>query len=66
MKLFVKTGVVVMSFMLLFGILFRLNGGETIATSQSSSRKLPIYCVKREGKKISLSFDAAWGNIILC
>lgn len=62
MKLFVKTGVVVMSFMLLFGILFRLNGGETVATSQNSSRKLPIYCVTRDDKKISLSFDAAWGN----
>lgn len=63
MKLFIKTGAVVMSFMLLFGILFRLNGGETVLTSQSSGRKLPIYCVdKGDEKKIALSFDAAWGN----
>ena len=26
------------------------------------SRKLPIYCVQTEEKKIALSFDAAWGN----
>lgn len=63
MKLFIKTGAVVMSFMLLFGILFRLNGGETVLTSQSSGRKLPIYCVdKGDEKKIALSFDAAWGG----
>lgn len=26
------------------------------------TRKLPIYCVKTDEKKIALSFDAAWGN----
>lgn len=28
----------------------------------SGSRKLPIYCVQTEEKKIALTFDAAWGN----
>ena len=27
-----------------------------------ASRELPIYCVRREEKLVSLSFDAAWGN----
>ncbi|MBS4535942.1 polysaccharide deacetylase family protein [Clostridium sp. D2Q-14] len=28
----------------------------------SPNKELPIYCVNREDKKISISFDAAWGN----
>ena len=28
----------------------------------SGERKLPIYCVECEEKKIAISFDAAWGN----
>lgn len=27
-----------------------------------NSRKLPIYCVDTDQKKVALSFDAAWGN----
>ena len=28
----------------------------------ASSRQLPVYCVKRDNKAVSLTFDAAWGN----
>ncbi len=28
----------------------------------ASDRKLPIYCVDKKDKVVSLSFDAAWGN----
>jgi len=28
----------------------------------ATTRLLPIYCVKRDGKMVSLTFDAAWGN----
>lgn len=27
-----------------------------------ATRKLPIYCVQRDDKAVSLTFDAAWGN----
>lgn len=37
-----------------------------VITNSAQGRKLPIYCVKKEEPKISISFDAAWGNIILC
>ena len=30
--------------------------------SSASERKLPIYCVETNEKKVALSFDAAWGN----
>ncbi|MDR2357893.1 MAG: polysaccharide deacetylase family protein [Oscillospiraceae bacterium] len=28
----------------------------------ATRRELPIYCVKRDNKAVSLTFDAAWGN----
>ena len=35
--------------------------GKAIATA-STPREIPIYCVDSEEKKVSISFDAAWGN----
>ena len=32
------------------------------APAVAASRQLPIYCVQRDQKMVSLSFDAAWGN----
>ena len=34
---------------------------DTIPTA-GKAKKLPIYCVDTEEKKVALSFDAAWGN----
>ena len=31
-------------------------------TTAATQRQLPIYCVQRDHKVVSLSFDAAWGN----
>ncbi|MBQ8264476.1 MAG: polysaccharide deacetylase family protein [Oscillospiraceae bacterium] len=31
-------------------------------TAAKTDRKLPIYCVERDDKCVSLTFDAAWGN----
>lgn len=37
--------------------------GITVATNASAqNKKIPIYCVDREEKVVSISFDAAWGN----
>jgi len=33
-----------------------------IVGASASSRQLPIYCVQRDNKAVSLTFDAAWGN----
>ena len=30
--------------------------------ASATTRQLPIYCVQRDQKMISISFDAAWGN----
>ncbi len=34
----------------------------SIVGAAAAARKLPIYCVKRDNKTVSLTFDAAWGN----
>jgi polysaccharide deacetylase family sporulation protein PdaB len=34
----------------------------SVSAFAGNDRKLPIYCVETEEKKIAISFDAAWGN----
>ncbi len=38
-----------------------VNNPAVVGTA-ATSRQLPIYCVQRDQKMASLSFDAAWGN----
>ncbi len=33
-----------------------------VVNVSTSERKIPIYCVEKQEKKVSISFDAAWGN----
>ncbi len=33
--------------------------------ASAATRQLPIYCVQRDQKLVSISFDAAWGDAIL-
>ena len=40
------------------------NSPPTVAASVAT-RQLPIYCVGRDDNVISISFDAAWGEVIL-
>ena len=40
---------------------FVTDSGQAVVTA-ALQRQLPIYCVKKDDKVISLSFDAAWGN----
>lgn len=41
-----------------------VNMPPSVATSVAT-RQLPIYCVDRDDNVISISFDAAWGDVIL-
>ncbi|MBE6729924.1 MAG: deacetylase [Ruminococcaceae bacterium] len=34
----------------------------TVSAAAGNNKKLPIYCVECDEKKIAISFDAAWGN----
>lgn len=37
--------------------------GDTIETAGGVSKLLPIYCVKTEEKKVSLTINCAWSQI---
>ena len=43
---------------LMFGVVHYPAGVSVAGTS----RQLPIYCVQRDQKVLSISFDAAWGD----
>jgi polysaccharide deacetylase family sporulation protein PdaB len=45
----------------LFGLPWVINSSAIVGAS-ASVRALPIYCVDRDNKSVSLTFDAAWGN----
>ena len=45
----------------LFGLPWAINSSAIVGAS-ATTRQLPIYCVDRDNKCVSLTFDAAWGN----
>ena len=34
-------------------------------SATAATRELPIYCVDRSDNTVAISFDAAWGEVIL-
>lgn len=56
-RLFIGVAIIIA---LIAAIVF-LSVGQPAQAVSASQRKLPIYCTKQEEKKISISFDAAWG-----
>lgn len=36
-----------------------------VVGASATERQLPIYCVQRDQKMLSISFDAAWGDVII-
>ena len=44
--------------MLMFGVVY----SPRVVGAAATERELPIYCVQRDGKFASMTFDAAWGN----
>nr|WP_202621067.1 polysaccharide deacetylase family protein [Pseudoflavonifractor sp. 524-17] len=42
--------------------MFTVVNHPAIVGAAAASRQLPIYCVQRDQKMVSISFDAAWGN----
>ena len=54
-----------LSFLLLaaaIAVIFRLVWSPRVVGAAATERVLPVYSVEREGKYVSLTFDAAWGN----
>lgn len=42
--------------------IFNAAGKGAAVAANADQRHIPIYCVETEEKKVSISFDAAWGN----
>ena len=59
---FVKSSLLALSGVLLVVAGFYYLPDTAATMSFIKNKKLPIYCVDTEEKKVALSFDAAWGN----
>ena len=46
------------------GIFYVVNFPPAVGAA-ATTRQLPIYCVQRDQKLVAISFDAAWGDVIL-
>ncbi len=57
-----KALVSAVSLVLFVAVIFWAVNSPAIVGVSAGDRQLPIYCVSREDKTVSLSFDAAWGN----
>ena len=56
----VTTGVTCfLAAVLMFGVVYY----PAAVSVAGISRQLPIYCVQRDQKVLSISFDAAWGDV---
>ena len=49
----------------LAALLFTVVSTPAVISASGTARQLPIYCVQRDQKLVSISFDAAWGDVIL-
>ncbi len=43
-------------------VIFCVVCSPAVVGASAATRRLPVYSVQRDGKYVSLSFDAAWGN----
>lgn len=61
-----ETRVGIQSLVLFLCILMAIHLGDTAIAVNSTygDKELPIYSVNTDEKKISISFDAAWGDVI--
>ncbi len=62
LKFFIKTGIVVLTFLVLMVLGIRYIPTAISVTNSANTKKLPIYCVDEKDNEVALSFDAAWGN----
>ena len=60
-----KSGVLrwlIILILLLAAGMFYVVNHPAIVGAAATTRQLPIYCVQRDQKVLSISFDAAWGD----
>ena len=47
----------------LIALIYLVSGTPGFVSTAAAAKKLPIYCVQRDDKCVSLTFDAAWGDV---
>lgn len=47
----------------LAALMFYLVNYPAAVGASAATRQLPIYCVQQDQKLVSISFDAAWGDV---
>lgn len=60
--LFVKIGIIVLTILAVVGLGIKFLPEAITVSNIGRKRDLPIYSVATDENKVSLSFDAAWGN----
>ena len=48
---------------LMVAAIFLVSGTPSVVRASKATRELPIYCVQRDDNCVSLTFDAAWGDV---
>ncbi len=64
MKLFLirRKPLAVLACVMAAAVMFLAVTHPAVVGASASTRQLPIYCVQKDYKVLSISFDAAWGN----
>lgn len=65
MKIFVTDKYHLLTFALICGLIcfsLGITNHQAKTASTTTERKIPIYCVDRSDKKLSVTFDCAWGD----
>lgn len=67
MKFFVfrRKSLVALVCLVVAAAMFYIVNHPAIVGAAATTRQLPIYCVQRDQKMVSISFDAAWGDVII-
>ena len=65
MKLFLVRRKLLAAFTCVLAVaaMFYVVNHPAVVGASATTRQLPIYCVQRDQKMISISFDAAWGDV---
>ena len=62
LRILKKKGVAVVGLVLAVAAIFYFVNDPAVVGASATARRLPIYCVQRDNKAVSLTFDAAWGD----
>ncbi len=67
MKFFVcrRKSLVALVCLMVAAAMFYIVNHPAIVGAAATTRQLPIYSVQRDQKMVSISFDAAWADVII-